>query len=196
MENLIYKVNKRISQQKKVENRKIPNIVSNELAVQCYNTDLTWEEGYKRLENIQMIRGISKSKLAQLANFIEEERFLDEEVVPETYPKCLLLNFPVIYAVKLGAAVFTNIRDLIMQPDAFVSMQKEKAAEQTNVTQTEKKKKEPVFGLHVKRGRKSPWQEFPSLVPMLTNFIKQHSFMAHGRRRETTGTGVTITIFY
>ena len=38
MENLIYKVNKRISQQKKVENRKISNIVSNDLAVQCYNT--------------------------------------------------------------------------------------------------------------------------------------------------------------
>lgn len=32
-----------------------------------------------------------------------------------------------------------------MQPDDFVSMQKEKAAEQVNVTQTEKKKKEPVF---------------------------------------------------
>ena len=58
MENLIYKVNKRISQQKKVENRKISNIVSNDLAVQCYNTDLTWAEGYNRLENIQMIRGI------------------------------------------------------------------------------------------------------------------------------------------
>ena len=99
MENLIYKVNKRISQQKKVENRKISNIVSNDLAVQCYNTDLTWAEGYNRLENIQMIRGISKSKLAQLANVIEEETFLDEEIVPETYRNCLLLNFPEMYAV-------------------------------------------------------------------------------------------------
>ena len=196
MENLIYKVNKRISQQKKVENRKISNIVSNDLAVQCYNTDLTWAEGYNRLENIQMIRGISKSKLAQLANVIEEKTFLDEEIVPETYRNCLLLNFPVMYAVKLGAAVFINIRDLIMQPDAFVTMEKEKAVEQTNVTQTEKKKKESVFGPHAKRGRKSLWQEFPSLVPILTNFIKQHSFMAHGKRRETTGTGATITIFY
>ena len=60
MENLIYKVNKRISQQKKVENRKISNIVSNNLVVQCYNTDLTWAEGYNRLENIQMIRGHMK----------------------------------------------------------------------------------------------------------------------------------------
>ena len=36
-----------------------------------------------------MIRGISKSKLAQLANVIEEETFLDEEIVPETYRNCL-----------------------------------------------------------------------------------------------------------
>ena len=45
-----------------------------------------------------------------------------------------------------------------MQPDDFVSMQKEKAAEQTNVTQTEKKKKEPVFGLHAKRSHKFFWK--------------------------------------
>ena len=157
MENLIYKVNKRISQQKKVENRKISKIVSNDLAVQCYNTDLTWAEGYNRLENIQIIRSIRKSKLAQLANVTEEETFLDEEIVPETYRNCLLLNFPVMYPVKLGTAVFINARDLIMQPDPFVTMEKEKAAEQTNVTQTEKKKKEPVFGPHAKRGRKSLW---------------------------------------
>ena len=41
MENIIYNVNKRISQQKKVENRKISKTVSNDLAVQCYNTNLT-----------------------------------------------------------------------------------------------------------------------------------------------------------
>ena len=76
-----------------------------------------------------MIRGISKSKLAQLANVIEKETFLDEEIVPETYRNYLLLNFPVMYAVKLGATVFINLRDLIMQLDAFPKMEKEKANE-------------------------------------------------------------------
>ena len=98
-----------------------------------------------------MVQGISKSKLAELANFIEEEAFADNEEVPETYHNSLLLNFPIMYAVKLRAAVFINIHDLIMQPDAFVSMQKEKAAEQANVNQTEKKKKEPVFDPHARR---------------------------------------------
>ena len=69
-----------MSQQKKFQNRKISKIVSNDLAVQRCNTDLTWEEGYNRLENIRMVRGISKSKLAQLANFIEEETFLNEDI--------------------------------------------------------------------------------------------------------------------
>ena len=71
MENLIHKVNKRISQQKKVENGKISNIASNDKVIQLYNTNLTRKEGYNRLKNIQVIQGISKSKVAQLANFIE-----------------------------------------------------------------------------------------------------------------------------
>ena len=130
-----------------------------------------------------------------MANFIEEETFLDEEVALETHRNCLLLNFPLMYALKLGATFYTNKRHLIMQSDAFVTKQKGKAAEQTNVTQTEKKKKEPVFVPHAKRGRKYLWQESSSLVPILTTFIKQNFFIAHGRRRETTGTGTTTTIF-
>ena len=82
-----------------------------------------------------------------------------------------------------------------MQSDVFVTKQKGKAAEQTNVTQTEKEKKEPVFVPHAKRGRKYLWQEFPSLVPIVASFIKQNFFIAHDRRRETTGIGTTTTIF-
>ena len=116
-------LNKIISQQNKVENRKISNIVSIYVAVQCYNTDLTWEESYHRLENIQMIRGISKSKLSQLVNFIEQETFSDEEVVPETYRNCPLLTVE----EARSSLFFINKRDMIMLCDAFVSMQKRKS---------------------------------------------------------------------
>ena len=57
-----------------------------------------------------------------------------------------------MYTVKLEAAISINICDLIMQPDAFLTMQKEKVAEQMNVTKTEKKKKELVFATPAKRG--------------------------------------------
>ena len=66
-----------------------------------------------------MIRGISKPKLGQVANFIEEETFLDEDVALETHRNCLLPNFPIMYAVKLGATFYSNKRHLIMQSDAF-----------------------------------------------------------------------------
>lgn len=46
-----------------------------------------------------------------------------------------------MYTVKIEAAISINICDLIMQPDAFLTMQKEKVAEQMNVTKTEKKEK-------------------------------------------------------
>ena len=88
-----------------------------------------------------MIRGISKPKLGQVANFIEEETFLDEDVALETHRNCLLPNFPIMYAVKLGATFYSNKRHLIMQSDAFVAKQKEQAAEQTNVSQTKKRKR-------------------------------------------------------
>ena len=122
-EKLIFKLNEIISHQNKVENRKISNIVSIYVAVQCYNTDLTWEESYHRLENIQMIRGISKSKLSQLVNFIEEETFSDEEVVLETYRNCPLLTVE----EARSSLFFINKRDVIMLCDAFVSMQKRKS---------------------------------------------------------------------
>ena len=64
------------------------------------------------------------SRLAQLANFIEEETFPDKEVVPKTYRNCLLLNFLVHGPVKLGAALFTNKHNQ-MQSDALVTVQKE-----------------------------------------------------------------------
>ena len=56
-----------------------------------------------------------------------------------------------MHAVKLGATVFINIRDLIIRADAFITMEDEKSVEQTNATQAEEKKKEPVFGPHGKK---------------------------------------------
>ena len=36
--------------------------------------------------------------------------------------------------------------------------------------------------------------KFPSLVQSATDFIKSHSFEAHNRRRETTGTGTGVSL--
>ena len=49
--------------------------------------------------------------------------------------------------------------------------------------------KEKPFGPTKKHGRKALHEMYPNLVTIIINFIKQHSFSAYGRRRESTGTG-------
>ena len=41
-----------------------------------------------------------------------------------------------------------------------------------------------TFGPSKNRGRKSIYELFPGLIGIVNNFEKQHSFAAHGRRRE------------
>ena len=45
-----------------------------------------------------------------------------------------------------------------------------------------------------KRGRPAMWEKHPKLVEVVINFIKQHSYSAHVRRRETSGTGTGVTL--
>ena len=52
--------------------------------------------------------------------------------------------------------------------------------------------KEKVFGPPKKRGRKPLYEKFPGLLDEVNNFVKQHSFAADGRRRETTRTGLLL----
>ena len=82
-----------------------------------------------------------------------------------------------MYAVKLGAAVFINIGDLIMQPDVFVTMLNEKATEQTNVTRTEEKKRN-LSSVPVEKKSKISLARIPILSPYLDK-LYQTTFL-HG----------------
>ena len=54
--------------------------------------------------------------------------------------------------------------------------------------------KPTVYGPKNKVGQKPLWQKFSQLIEIATEFIKIHSFQAHFRRRETTGTGNGVTL--
>ena len=41
-------------------------------------------------------------------------------------------------------------------------------------------------------GRQPLWLKYPEIVPSAMDFIKQQSFAAHARRRESTGTGTEV----
>ena len=83
-----------------------------------------------------------------------------------------------MHAMKLGATVFINTRDLIIRADAFITMENEKSVEQTNATQAEEKKKEPVFGPHGKKRSKISLVRIPILSPYLDK-LYQTTFL-HG----------------
>lgn len=106
-------------------------------------------------------------------------------------------HFPVMHAKKLHAGVLINVRDIVLVPDLFVTVEEENenvgaaSGETVNDIPTEP----PQYGPQLKRGRKPLHELYPNLVPLINEFIKEHSFSAHNRRRETTGTGIMVMFF-
>jgi len=91
---------------------------------------------------------------------------------------------------KNGQTLLLNIHDFLMDENAFnLIMFNECSSEKPDETVIVPPINEVKFGPHKKTGRIALHEKFPNLVEVATNFIKEHSFSAHGRRRETTGTG-------
>ena len=106
-------------------------------------------------------------------------------------------------ACKKHDVVLINYSEFVLHPETFVTiMESDEDSEYENViseSRMTKSAKEKPFGLTKKRGRKALHEMYPNLVPIVINFIKQHSFSAHGRRRESNGTGTlrrTLLTFY
>ena len=94
-------------------------------------------------------------------------------------------------ASRSGNLISINIHDFLLNKDDFMSLlyiEEDEADE----APPENVYKEKVFGPPKKRGRKPLYEKFPGLIDVVNNFVKQHSFAAHGRRREKTGTGLLL----
>ena len=94
-------------------------------------------------------------------------------------------------ASRSGNLILINIHDFLLNKDDLMSLlyiDEDEADE----APPEKVYKEKVFGPPKKRGRKPLYEKFPGLIDVVNNFVKQQSFAAHGRRRETTGTGLLL----
>ena len=94
-------------------------------------------------------------------------------------------------ASRSGNLILINIHDFLLNKDNLMSLLyiDEDAADEAP---PEKVYKEKIFGPPKKRGRKPLYEKFPVLIDVVNNFVKQQSFAAHGRRRETTGTGLLL----
>ena len=99
-----------------------------------------------------------------------------------------------MHAQRGGQNILIDIHGLIMNEDVFLKLLNEEnplpiisddASHHENVV---------VYGPRRKSGRKPLYEKYPKLIEIVTNFIKQHSFSAHGRRRETSGTRTGVSL--
>ena len=203
------KLSKRIKQQARSAKKSIlPQQGST--TVECCNTGLTWDEAYLSLET-KIIRGtyVPKLSLLNLAARIHDEFLLKtDEISAESASKReviisqLLQNFPILRATnkeKANKDVLVNVHELLLSPDSFdilLGADKDVSNEPDNQTIYDPTEEAVLVteGPTRCRGKEPYWLKFPELVETATNFIKLHSFSAHNRRRETTGTGTGVSL--
>lgn len=206
------KMKKRMAQVKTPTEKVLREVVSPSVKLVCYNTDLSWSAAYLRLEaGISTFRSFSYLELQEAARQVEEEFFLDTRELNATKEKenvlisSILEHFPVMLLSRKDKKVLLNVHELILDPlcldvmlDGDVVAQDEEDSSHgactTPETCNQPPPKQKAFGPQNKRGRKPLSTTFPTLVKTATTFIKQHSFAAHGRRRETTGTGTGVSL--
>ena len=198
-ERLNYKLKKRISQQNKATEDQPKE---NDLTISCYNSQKSWEDCYLSLERktVKFPTCVSALDIFHICSIIEQDTFVDESIIGFEHRKNIIdfivRHFPVMYAKKMNAGVLMNIHDLLMLPDLLITIDEEQPKNANNDEVAKKvKPKSTAFGPFQKRGRKPLHETYPNLVQIITDFIRQHSFSAHNRRRETTGTGVPYFLY-
>jgi hypothetical protein len=208
--NIARKIKKRIVQQsqRKERGNTFDEIRQPETILQCYNSKLSWENSYAGLENNEFSGKVSSSKISHVAAQIEscfiyqvsgiEAADKDER---EHIVNILLSYFPIMRATRncnIVQDVLIDANQLVLDPECFAMLFKadESPVEPAdahcdNQDQAPKPVKE---GPTRRLGRQPLWLKFPSIVETATSFIKQQSFAAHNRRRESTGTGTGVTL--
>ena len=114
----------------------------------------------------------------------------------------LVLNFPILELTRDSQTILVNVHEIILDSNLFEMLltfnepprpTEESSTITKNSTQNNTKTNAAI-GPTNKKGRKPLYMKFPSLVQSATDFIKSHSFEAHNRRRETTGTGTGVAL--
>ena len=185
-ESLFLKLKKHNEQQKKQDSRPIAEVVTSELNIECFDSNLTWEKAYLDAEFIKPSKlpyGLSLIELIRIASHIEQEVFLETMYVETNREKIVQLiiqNFPVMLSSKKYAAVLRNYSELVLHPDTFVSEEDSEHENVSNESRMTKSAKEKSFGPTKKHGRKALHEMYPNLVPIIINFIRQHSlYLTH-----------------
>ena len=197
-ERLLYKIKKRMDQVKEKVSEPIKAAAQNEISFSCLNAQLSWENAYCKFDTTtprNLPPGTTALDIRHSATRIEEDVCVpvDGEFKQEI-SLMLQQHFPVMAVNKNNNIKLYNVSELILHTDLMLT--EDKPGQVEEIENEENKKGDTFIGPRRKRGRKPLWEQFPTLLEETTSFIKGHSFMAHGRRRETTGTGFFQIYFF
>ena len=201
------KTKKRLLQQSQRKTNVVKDLKEQETKLCCYNSEMSWENAFLALENNRFSANVSsrveiKNLAAQVESsfIIPMSSIVDEDMArKEAIIELLLLNFPIMRVTRVKNQekkdVLIDVKQLVLDPECF-SMLFEVDDSATEVSSREQEELlKPVKERPTQRlGRQPLWLKYPEIVPSATDFIKQQSFAAHARRRESTGTGTGVTL--
>ena len=198
---ILHRVQKRklqIKQNAKTE------FMDSELIIRCRNSSLSWTEAYNRFiaKAIDVPKKISVASIQYAAEKVENETFVSSEDIAVDLDleskndmiEALLSNFPIMQISRGKTSVLIDFKGLLLHEDAFPKLLSVENPIVEVETDLDNSSEVRYYGPRRKAGRKPLHEKFPALVEIVTNFVKQHSFSAHDRRRETSGTGTGVTL--
>ena len=173
----------------------------------CCNSHLTWSQAYVAIENTHDWKVASSQELRTYASYIQQEFCVpvSQLGIIDDVVGLLMVNFPLMKAKEGKNEVLIDKCELLVQDDCFLRIpSRPDEIEQGSPKETfhEEPSQEDsgmdtncqCYGPHRRIGKTPLWVKFPNLIECATAFIKQHSFAAHARRRETTSTGNGVSL--
>lgn len=187
-------------------------------------TDLSWQEALDNIieqENaavknagplnytsLREVWGIMSESLLLTLEEIYQFLALDSEIVSLSELKCQLLKvLPVLAVSHAGKCpCIINLHEMVLTPGAFdtiLKLDKDDPSlspppsfktSEDQLNSQDKQLPQELRPSDKRGGRPSIVDKFPGIVTCATEFIKQHGFRAHQRRRTSTGTSLGVTI--
>ena len=154
------------------------------------------------------IANFTVNEVISCGSAVQSEFCLPVNQLPELHRDelidALLQYFPIMLVTKEKISVLLDFEELSLNKDAFNlhftggdASSNEIALADDHDDSAEKDDLEQEIGFigpWKRPGRTPLYIKFPSLTDCAAKFIKEHSFSAHVRRRETTGTGRGVTL--
>ena len=202
---------KRISQQKQRNCNRLKQMQQRETILKCYNSEVSWEDAYSKLENGQInTNKVHSGRIRDVAAQIESSFVFQVSALQTANTKekdniihLLLANFPIMRATRnddKSKDVLIDIKQLVLAPECFSMLFEaddktpDPDLEVRNCNTSDETPQLAVEGPTRRLGRPPLWIKYPDIVETATQFIKQQSFAAHSRKRESTGTGTGVTL--